>query len=249
MARYPCLANALGEDRHAEFRKTLDHGTAHRSRLGADFSFWAFDLLPRRHALRVLGISYQERASADLAGARDAGPQPLAAVAAIPGVGGGDPLHARQIHVGALRPRTVGAAADSPDLRHARDRAAAILSPDRREPRLSRRFRRLLSPPLSGVQLAVLSEPLHRAADLEPSLVRGLSLGLHHGPGRRAVCVAGGCRLDWREAGGRARRAMAAGAAVPAVSQLGGFFSRRSSRRRMRCSATGTITRTMRPRS
>ena len=50
--------------------------------------------------------------------------------------------------------------------------------------RLSGRFRRFLSAALSGVRLAILPEPLHRDADVEPSLVRGLSVGLHHGVGR-----------------------------------------------------------------
>ena len=55
--------------------------------------------------------------------------------------------------------------------------------------RLSGRLRRFLPAALFGVRLAILPEPLHRAADVEPSVVRGLSLGLHRGAGRRAGLV------------------------------------------------------------
>src|SRR5262249_47963890 len=76
------------------------------------------------------------------------------------------------------------AAAGSLDLRHARDRAAAGLYPDRRSARLSRRLRRLLPQALFRLRQAVLPKPLHRAADLEPPVVRRVPLGLHHGAWR-----------------------------------------------------------------
>src|SRR6266567_9282010 len=196
MTRKPRLPTRQGAEKHVNTATNFDFGTTHRSGLGADFSLRASDLLPRWHALRVLGISHQERAPADLARAGDAGAQSLAALAAVPRLRGRQPIYDGKIPARRLRPRAVGAAADPADLRHARDRTSSVVPPDRREPRLSSRFRRLLCPPLSGVQPAVLSESLHRAADLEPSLVRGLSLGLHHGAGWRAGPVAGGRGLD-----------------------------------------------------
>src|ERR1700761_6349926 len=111
-----------------------DLRTARRSGLGAGWSLRAADLLPRRHALCVLGISHQERASPDLARAADAAGQSLAAVAPVPGLRRRHPLHARQVPRRLARPCALGEAACAARLRHVRDRAAAGLLADRREP-------------------------------------------------------------------------------------------------------------------
>src|SRR5882757_1764240 len=99
-------------------------GTADRSRLGADLGLRPPDLLPRRHALRFLGLSHQERASDHGAGAVDAGAQSVAAGAAVPGFRRRNPFHAAEIPASAAAALAVGAAVDSPGIRHAGGGAA-----------------------------------------------------------------------------------------------------------------------------
>src|ERR1700694_2339520 len=56
---------AHGHTNHITFTafRRSKAGTARRPRLGADRRLRAVDFLPRGHALRVLGVPYQERAS------------------------------------------------------------------------------------------------------------------------------------------------------------------------------------------
>ena len=139
-------------------------------------------------------------------------------------------------------PVAIGAPVDPAGLRHGRDCAAAGLRPDRRGKRLSRRILGFLSPSLLGFRPAVLPQALHPAADLEPSLVRRLSLGLYDGARGRAD---GASRID---RAGRARRRShsvgpaAADRAVCPVRRLSPHVCCRASLRRTRCSAIGTIT-------
>ena len=87
--------------------------------------------------------------------------------------------------------------------------------------RLSRRIPRFLRPALFRVRCAVLpARPLHSAADLEPSVVRGLSLDLHDGAWRRSGCRSRTCRLDRAQARSRAVGRAAPGRAVGRVSDL-----------------------------
>ena len=94
---------------------------------------------------------------------------------------------------------------------------------------------------------AILPETLHRDADVEPSVVRGLSLGLHRGAGRRAGLGSRSCRVDRAQA-----RVRAVGCAAALVVPTLAFATFRlvlfpNFPRPMHCSAIGTITRSSQP--
>ncbi len=139
---------------------------------------------------------------------------------------------------------------DPADLRHARDRAAAILSPDRREPRLSRRFCRFLSSII--IWRSARSSVRTPASRSRPGTISGSWSISGSTPWPWPAC----CRV-WPTAADWIGERLAAVLAGPwllvlpclLLRSLAAVSRRRSSRRRMRCSATGTTTRTTRPRS
>ena len=123
----------------------------------------------------------------------------VAAVAAVPGVRRRDRLLARAPRRARVHRQPLGAPARAARVRHARDRAAAVVSRGRREGRSTP----AATASSCGLYLTAYRRVLPRRrlpdpADLEPSVVRRVSVGLHAAVvcrrSRRARCRAAAAR-------------------------------------------------------